>query len=121
MMESLEEYHHGLVDQVHNYGLEEELFDQEAFFDVTCQILRDNEVIAEYAPSPPMDCTISGWKTTIATHAITTDRKSVTSAGNRLAMRTIVAIGTINSQAEILNELPSVSVNSATWIEPSVV
>lgn len=52
MMESLEEYHHGLVDQVRNYGLDEELFDQEAFFDVTCQILRDNEVIAEYAPSP---------------------------------------------------------------------
>ncbi|MUH60477.1 hypothetical protein [Bifidobacterium canis] len=51
-MESLEDYRHDLIEQVKNYGQEEELFDQDAFFDVACNILRDNEVIAEFMPSP---------------------------------------------------------------------
>ncbi|PAU68281.1 AIPR family protein [Bifidobacterium criceti] len=51
-MESLEEYHHDLVEQVQNYAAEEELLDQEAFFNVACELLRNNDVIAEYAPAP---------------------------------------------------------------------
>ena len=50
-MESLEEYRRDLIDQVQTYASEEGVLDYEAFFNVTCDILRDSEVIVEYAPA----------------------------------------------------------------------
>ena len=73
----------------------------------------------ENSPFPPTIFTISGCITTIATHAITTDKKRVTSAGNFFAISTIVTAGTSRSHADMLKLFFSTSDNSAICTDAS--
>ena len=67
--------------------------------DTTIRALKVDSV-----PSPPTLAMMSGCATTIATHAITTDIKSVTSAGNLRTISNIVTIGTKISHHDMVNE-----------------
>ena len=50
-MNALSEFRRQLLDEVQQYAALEEVFDQDAFFKVTCNILRDNDVISEFEPA----------------------------------------------------------------------
>lgn len=50
-MNDLSEFRRQLLDEVQQYAALEEVFDQDAFFKVTCNILRDNDVISEFEPA----------------------------------------------------------------------
>lgn len=49
----LTDYRRELIARVREKALDENLFDQEAFFHVVCEMLRDSEAIADYQPIEP--------------------------------------------------------------------
>ncbi|WP_373863393.1 AIPR family protein [Bifidobacterium moukalabense] len=51
MMLTVEEYRHELWREVTERAQDHEIYDQEAFFETTCEILRDSEAITAYHPA----------------------------------------------------------------------
>ena len=49
----LTSYRRELVTRVQEMAIDEGLLDQEAFFQVVCEMLRDSEAIADYQPIEP--------------------------------------------------------------------
>lgn len=50
-MDELIEYRQRLLSEIRECSIENELSDQDAFFDVTCNILKDNDIISDFAPA----------------------------------------------------------------------
>ena len=47
-MEEIEEYRHDLWNEVLELARDRDIYDQEAFFETACEILRDSEAITAY-------------------------------------------------------------------------
>ena len=50
-MEEIEEYRHDLWNEVLELARDRDIYDQEAFFETACEILRDSEAITAYHPA----------------------------------------------------------------------
>ena len=51
MMFTVDEYRHELWREVTERAQDHDIYDQEAFFETACEILRDSEAIAAYHPA----------------------------------------------------------------------